>query len=704
MSKASAAKSKVEKEHPDITYLKQDEIGLVLAKALNETYKASPNNPIDFFAKWLLNHSKTNIKVMKEKEHDKHVRELREANKKFILEKQQESEELVKSESQKQEKIQEFYQMLEKSEDLTDNLDELAAFLKEFTGATGVYIGRLVKPRIDITDDDDDKAHIDEENPKVVWYIHATEEHSFMKGSILKSDQGITHDAFKEPELEEEAPVDEELEEGAETKPKDNDILTNFRHIYVPEVVREPRMHFYKVPRLGSYMAIPLIFQSCLFESALDKAVNNYLEVRVELEAQNKAKAEYEELQQQIREEKEKNGEIYEPEEEKVWDVIQEEPFEIEIEEYVICFDTLGQDRQFTDDERRFALETVLNFKNIWERTEVENLTRDRNRKLEIMELDKEFLDNEAQKLMDEEEKHIDEIINAREEQMDDELRDLYMRQARLTFIGRLYKDRDDWRNNLMTLKEFKVLKMPRVMQSIFYLLQYRREDICERGTNKFFWKKAKNLIDEDFIDRLIYFNALGPKEENYERYQTLNFIERNLTDFNPEDVDAYNLCLGKLFKWSLLAIKTRKDDITRRKALTLKARENRETIIQAIEAREVKRGVDLQEAEDKFKEEHKDEIEAALKYEQMENEKQEDEYGDEEADEDDLASKDKMPKEKPVMPEFNADEFLEKWVEDNPEPVLTEEVISDIDNDWILQEEEEEALIQAYFAAKEQN
>lgn len=35
-----------------------------------------------------------------------------------------------------------------------------------------------------------------------------------------------------------------------------------------------------------------------------------------------------------------------------------------------------------------------------------------------------------------------------------------------------------------------------------------------------------------------------------------------------------------------------------------------------AIEAREVKRGVDLQEAEDKYKEDHKDEIEAALKYE----------------------------------------------------------------------------------------
>jgi hypothetical protein len=39
-----------------------------------------------------------------------------------------------------------------------------------------------VKPRREIGDEDDDKAHIDEENPKVVWYIHATSEHEFMKG------------------------------------------------------------------------------------------------------------------------------------------------------------------------------------------------------------------------------------------------------------------------------------------------------------------------------------------------------------------------------------------------------------------------------------------------------------------------------------------------------------------------------------------
>ena len=71
-------------------------------------------------------------------------------------------------------------------------------------------------------------------------------------------------------------------------------------------------------------------------------------------------------------------------------------------------------------------MDTIRNFKSIWERTEQENLTRDRNRKLEIMEIDKDFLDNESQKLLDEEEKHVEEMINAREDAMDEELKDLY--------------------------------------------------------------------------------------------------------------------------------------------------------------------------------------------------------------------------------------------------------------------------------------
>lgn len=108
------------------------------------------------------------------------------------------------------------------------------------------------------------------------------------------------------------------------------------------------------------------------------------------------------------------------------------------------------------------------------------------------MELDKEFLDTESQKLLEEEEKHVDEILNAREDIFDDEFKEIIQREIRINFIARLFKDRDDWKRNLFELREFNVIKMPRIMQSLFYFLEYEREDICERGTNKFFWKKAK--------------------------------------------------------------------------------------------------------------------------------------------------------------------------------------------------------------------
>ena len=51
----------------------------------------------------------------------------------------------------------------------------------------------------------------------------------------------MSHEVFKEPEEGEGAEGEEG--EGQEEK-KDTDIISSFKHTYVPEVVREPRMHF----------------------------------------------------------------------------------------------------------------------------------------------------------------------------------------------------------------------------------------------------------------------------------------------------------------------------------------------------------------------------------------------------------------------------------------------------------------------------
>jgi len=52
-------------------------------------------------------------------------------------------------------------------------------------------------------------------------------------------------------------------------------------------------------------------------------------------------------------------------------------------------------------------------------------------------------------------------------------------------------------------------------------------------------------------------------------------------------------------------------------------------------------------------------------------------------------------------MPEFDAEEFLEGWDAENPEIVIQEEVVDDIDNDWILTEEESETQIKDFWSAR---
>ena len=60
-----------------------------------------------------------------------------------------------------------------------------------------------------------------------------------------------------------------------DNKPTD-EVLKQFQHKYVPEVVRNPKMHYWKVPRLGSYLAIPMVYKSCLSVGSFTQAVEDF--------------------------------------------------------------------------------------------------------------------------------------------------------------------------------------------------------------------------------------------------------------------------------------------------------------------------------------------------------------------------------------------------------------------------------------------
>ena len=58
----STTSNKKESIHPDVTYLKDDQIGKVICKGLSVLVKERPKNPIDYLAKWLLSHAQKNLR------------------------------------------------------------------------------------------------------------------------------------------------------------------------------------------------------------------------------------------------------------------------------------------------------------------------------------------------------------------------------------------------------------------------------------------------------------------------------------------------------------------------------------------------------------------------------------------------------------------------------------------------------------------
>ena len=168
------------------------------------------------------------------------------------------------------------------------------------------------------------------------------------------------------------------------------------RHIMVPEVVREGRMHYFKVPRLGCYLAVRLEYESCLYEEAYDAGIADYLSVKERQRNQAEDIRAWEEAQKEQQDEAEAAGETFVPEK-KVWDEIKPKDFKTKKVQLVVCLNTLGQDRQFTEDETKFALRCVQRYRDEWERIERDALKKDIEHRLEQMDFDKAYKEqNEA--------------------------------------------------------------------------------------------------------------------------------------------------------------------------------------------------------------------------------------------------------------------------------------------------------------------
>lgn len=189
-------------------------------------------------------------------------------------------------------------------------------------------------------------------------------------GTTLKPGSGISHDVFKDEttQINDLITCDVEADE----------IITQFSHIYVPEVVREKKMNYWKVPRLGSFMAIPLVYKSCLSVESFEHAVKDWTRYRDDTKKQDEEKETWRVDQEQKRADASAAGTVYE-EELKEWSTIELPPIKTALKKFVVCVDSMGQDREFTEEQKKFALSAVYRFRKHWEEFELEKLKADRD-------------------------------------------------------------------------------------------------------------------------------------------------------------------------------------------------------------------------------------------------------------------------------------------------------------------------------------
>lgn len=159
--------------------------------------------------------------------------------------------------------------------------------------------------------------------------------------------------------------------------------------------------------------------------------------VNEQIKEQEQAKKEWEEEQKDKEEPEE--GEEGSAKGEKEWETFEYAPFKTMKVQFVVCLNTMGQDREFTADEKRFALQTVKQYRDIWEARETENLKKDVLFKINNSDFDKLYKDHYEAQDQQEIEKIIEESVIAEnaskndqgEDEMNEDEKNTLARQIR---------------------------------------------------------------------------------------------------------------------------------------------------------------------------------------------------------------------------------------------------------------------------------
>jgi len=226
----------------------------------------------------------------------------------------------------------------------------------------------------------------------------------------------------------------------------------------------------------------------------------------------------------------------------------------------------------------------------------------------------------------------------------------------------------EQWKRGVSEIVDRNIIKMSRVLQSLFYLLRYEREEICETGTNKLDFKKAKKLINDNMFKAMSSYNPFGPNKQEFKEYQKISFLKKYLDSLEDDKVEEYDLIMSKLYKWVSYAVELRCEDVVARRDAIELLKKEREDAIAADAERTAKKEAELETKTKEFEEKVDTELAKAAE------EASQPEEGEE------AAAKPEIER-----PPFPQQEFDVEFEANNPPIDIPMEVEQDLDNDYDL-------------------
>ncbi|KAM3142503.1 hypothetical protein pb186bvf_005405 [Paramecium bursaria] len=554
-------------------YLTQEELGGVIAKGLAVLFLEQPQFPIDYLAQWLLKYSK-NLKLQS-------VRQEKSKQKKAIIEDYQSK---VEQKLELEEKIKEHQLKLEENHNKFVQSIKSSLYHDEFTRDVfiqylaekynrNVYVCELEFPTKDfnIDEDDEENAHQNIEGAKLLTYIYASKGQEFLIKQSLANETGVTYEALKEP-----VPND------------DGEVIPN-KGIYIPNVVKEPRIVFYKWPKLGAFYALSITYNTVILETSFDQGIEALIAYNKAKEIQDAEKAQKEaEFEERAEND---DPQIIEQERQNYLaglEKLNEPVFQTQKKELVLCMDTLGQDREIPQNER----EEIFNLAGIltksWELAEIAALQSDIDRQIKYQE----SFGQPVKEILETLQMEDDQYVEANSEKFAEfkelnEKKYLYEIEClKLDRIRERLQDRE-FSLQLLALAEYRLIKFPSIIQSALYLLGFPKEDINIPNTNKLNWRKVQQMWNEELLSQITSYSHRGQKTRPPYKWCMVDRVQKRVEKIELEQVDQYNIPYGRLLRFLIMNCKLRKQDIELRReniAQTRAAIETAKTEIKRIE------------------------------------------------------------------------------------------------------------------------